>query len=459
MKKNESIPDKRPLKQLFFRHYVVISGLFSCVIMVALFGTDLLMDNFFNKTPDLTQVDVSKIYQYPFEKIDGRLLDEYGGWFEIVDESGTVIYVKGNKEDNIMTYSDGMLYAKVDILRNDDSIFYHAYQAQGPEGENYVLLWKFPERSEIISLTFGILIALFVVLLFIALYFYTRYSVLKMKAPLRQIVEGIKEMEGFNYQKRLTFSAEMEFAEIREAFNGMAERLQQTSAEKEAVANNKRNMLLHLSHDLKTPITSVFGYSQLLLDRPELEEEQRRQYVQYINDKSSYMAHLIQNLFELAKLEDQHVRLDQEKVNISKWFMQLVAEFYPEIEDRGFQLEVKIPEEPLFVMFDKMHMNRVITNLIGNSLKHNPPGTQLFVSCEKIETGVVLWLGDNGIGVQKDVREHIFEEFIKGSNPVKDSTGLGLAICKKIITLHQGTIHLERNQRYTTLFKITLPLE
>ncbi|WP_254457075.1 HAMP domain-containing sensor histidine kinase, partial [Brevibacillus sp. HB2.2] len=447
------------LKQLFFRHYVVISGLFSCVIMVALLGTDLLMDNFFNKTPDLTQVDVSKIYQYPFEKIDGRLLDEYGGWFEIVDESGTVIYVKGNKEDNIMTYSDGMLYAKVDILRNDDSIFYHAFQVQGPEGETYVLLWKFPERSEIISLTFVILIALFVVLLFIALYFYTRYSVLKMKKPLRQIVEGIKEMEGFNYQKRLTFSAEMEFAEIREAFNGMAERLQQTSAEKEAVANNKRNMLLHLSHDLKTPITSVFGYSQLLLDRPELEEEQRRQYVQYINDKSSYMAHLIQNLFELAKLEDQHVRLDQEKVNISKWFMQLVAEFYPEIEDRGFQLEVKIPEEPLFVMFDKMHMNRVITNLIGNSLKHNPPGTQLFVSCEKIETGVVLWLGDNGTGVQKDVREHIFEEFIKGSNPVKDSTGLGLAICKKIITLHQGTIHLERNQRYTTLFKITLPLE
>ncbi|MBW5468006.1 sensor histidine kinase [Brevibacillus formosus] len=459
MKKNESIPDKRPLKQLFFRHYVVISGLFLCVIMVALLGTDLLMDNYFNKTPDLTQVDVSKIYQYPFEKIDSRLLDEYGGWFEIVDESGTVIYVKGNKEDNIMTYSDGMLYAKVDIMRNDDSIFYHAYRVQGSEGENYVLLWKFPERSEIISLTLGILIALFVVLLFIALYFYTRYSVLQMKTPLRQIVEGIKEMEGFNYQKRLTFSAEMEFAEIREAFNGMAERLQQTSAEKEAVANNKRNMLLHLSHDLKTPITSVFGYSQLLLDRPELEEEQRRQYVQYINDKSSYMAHLIQNLFELAKLEDEHVRLDQEKVNISKWFMQLVAEFYPEIEDRGFQLDVKIPEEPLFVMFDKMHMNRVITNLIGNSLKHNPPGTQLFVSCEKIEAGVVLWLGDNGTGVQEDVREHIFEEFIKGSNPVKDSTGLGLAICKKIITLHQGTIHLERDQRYTTLFKITLPLE
>ncbi|MFF2529765.1 ATP-binding protein [Brevibacillus sp. NPDC058079] len=459
MKKNESIPDKRPLKQLFFRHYVVISGLFLCTIMIALLGTDLLMDNYFDKSPDLTRVDGSKIYQYPFEKIDGRLLDEYGGWFEIVDESGTVIYVKGNKEDNIMTYSDGMLYAKVDILRNDDSIFYHAYRAQGPEGENYVLLWKIPERLENISLALGILIALFVVLLFIALYFYTRYSVLQMKKPLQQIVEGIKEMEGFNYQKRLTFSAEMEFAEIREAFNGMAERLQQTSAEKEAVANNKRNMLLHLSHDLKTPITSVFGYSQLLLDRPELEEEQRRQYVQYINDKSSYMAHLIQDLFELAKLEDQNVRLNQEKVNISKWFMQLVAEFYPEIEDRGFQLEVKIPEEPLFVMFDKMHMNRVITNLIGNSLKHNPPGTKLFVSCEKIETGVVLWLGDNGTGVQENVREHIFEEFIKGSNPVKDSTGLGLAICKKIITLHQGTIHLERNQQFTTLFKITLPLE
>ncbi|WP_254551516.1 hypothetical protein [Brevibacillus sp. MS2.2] len=165
--------------------------------MIALLGTDLLMNNYFDKTPDLTQVDGSKIYQYPFEKMDSRLLDEYVGWFEIVDESGTVIYVKGNKEDNIMTYSAGMLYAKVDIQRNDDLIFYHVYQVQGPEGENYVLLWKIPQRLENLSLALGIFIALFAVLLFIALYFYTRYTVLQMKKPLRQIVEGIKEMEGF----------------------------------------------------------------------------------------------------------------------------------------------------------------------------------------------------------------------------------------------------------------------
>lgn len=71
-------------------------------------------------------------------------------------------------------------------------------------------------------------------------------------------------------------------------------------------------------------------------------------------------------------------------------------------------MDVKIPEEPLFVMFDKMHMNRVITNLIGNSLKHNPQGTQLFVSCEKIEAGVVLWLGDNGIGCARECQRTHF---------------------------------------------------
>ncbi|MCE5169113.1 HAMP domain-containing histidine kinase [Paenibacillus profundus] len=456
MKKANSSSGRRPLKRLFFRNYAVISALMIAAIVVSLLSTNLFMKRYIDEL-DVTQINGADIYQYPFDNISGHLLDKYGGWFEIVNELGEIIYVKGNKEDDIVRYQDGQMYAKMDVERNDDSISYHAYHAEGPHGESYVLLWKIPERLLKLSTATSIFAALFAVFLFILLYFYARYSVRQVKKPLRQIVEGIKEMEHFNYTKRLHYSAEQEFAEIQDAFNGMAERLQRTSAEKEAAENNKRNMLLHLSHDLKTPITSIYGYSQLLLDNQALEDKDTRKYIQYIYDKSSYMANLIQDLFELAKLDDKHTELNKEKVNITKWFQQLVVEFYPEIEEKGFGLEAHIPEEPLLVKMDKVHMSRVITNLISNTLRYNPAETVLYVSCERKEGNVILLIGDDGIGVQEPIREHIFEEFIRGDDPIKDSTGLGLAICKKIITLHEGTIELEKDQRYSTLFRISLP--
>lgn len=80
------------------------------------------------------------------------------------------------------------------------------------------------------------------------------------------------------------------------------------------------------------------------------------------------------------------------------------------------------------------------------------------MSCERLDRHVILRIGDDGIGVQEPIKEHIFEEFIRGDSPIKDSTGLGLAICKKIITLHEGTIELTQDQRYSTLFQITLTI-
>lgn len=456
MKKENSSSGRRPLKRLFFRNYAVISALMIAALAVSLFSTDLFMKWYVNDL-DVAKTNGADIYQYPFDNISGQLLDKHGGWFEIVNELGEIIYVKGNKEDDIVHYQDGQIYTKMDVERNDDSISYHAYHAEGPHGESYVLLWKIPERLMKIPIATSIFAALFAVFLFILLYFYARYSVKQVKKPLRQILEGIKEMERFNYTKRLKYSAEQEFVEIQDAFNGMAERLQRTSAEKEAAENNKRNMLLHLSHDLKTPITSIYGYSQLLLDNQALDEKDRRKYIQYIYDKSSYMANLIKDLFELAKLDDKNTELNKEKVNITKWFQQLVVEFYPEIEEKGFVLEAHIPEEPLLVKMDKVHMSRVITNLISNALRYNPAGTVIYVSCEQQEGNAILWIGDDGVGVQEQIKEHIFEEFIRGDSPIKDSTGLGLAICKKIITLHQGSIELEKDQRYSTLFRISLP--
>ncbi|WP_426452991.1 HAMP domain-containing sensor histidine kinase [Paenibacillus sp. S-38] len=457
MKKAADLSEKRPLKRLFFRNYLAISGLLLVTLFASLFAADLLMDHMFDISPDYSQISSKDIYDSASGRVNSQLLGKYGGWVELVNESGEVIDIHGVKEDSTVRYSQEQLFEKLDVLRNGDSIFYHAYPVTGPKGESFVLLWKVPEAWWDISLALGIFAGLFLMFLIIAIYVYTRFSVRQVKKPLQQIVEGIREMERLNYNKRLDFSAEQELAEIREAFNGMAERLQRTSAERDAAETNKLNLLLHLSHDLKTPVTSVFGYSKLLLDNRDLEEQQEANYIRYIHDKSAYMAHLIQDLFELSKLDDPRMKLHREKVNIAVWFQELAAEFYPDLEDKGFILEAEIVEWPLFVHLDKVHMNRVVTNLIGNAMKYNPAGTMLYISCRRKGDQAELCIGDNGVGVHEQIRGSLFDEFTRTAGSGKDSTGLGLAICKKIITLHHGTIELVSSPDYTTLFRISLP--
>lgn len=457
MKKDDALPAKRPLKRLFFLNYLAIAGLLLATLALALLGTDWLMNRFFDRTPDfrILSVDPSQ----PFGGWGEEQLDRYGGWLELVDESGNVAEVRGHKEDGIVRYSREELFAKLDLDRRDDPVNYHAYPVQGPDGKPYTLIWKVPERMEKIETALLLLASLFAGFLLIALFAYTRFSVTQIKKPLRQIVEGIREMEQLHYGKRLTFTAEMEFAEIRDALNRMAERLQQASDEKEEAERNKRNMLLHLSHDLKTPVTSIYGYSQLLLENPDTEEEQKHKYIRYIHDKSSYMSKLIRDLFELAGLDDPQMKLRMERTNLTKWLQGMLAEFYPEIERKGFGMDAQVPERPIYAMLDKVHMSRVAANLLYNSLAYNPAGTVLYASCELAAGRAVIRMGDNGAGIQEPIREHVFEEFVRGAGPVRDSTGLGLAICRKIVALHGGTIELEEDERYRTLFRISLPCE
>ena len=456
MKKHNRHGGKRPLKRLFLLNYTAITGLVLTAIILALLNMDFLMNRFFDKTPDFKQISAADLYEAD-GTLNGTLLDRYSGWLELLDEEGNVIATEGQKQDDITAYSGDRLFAEIDMYRNDRYITYHPYSVEGPNGERYVLLWKTPELNDKMLLAVGIFAASLLVFLMGALFFYTRYSVRQLKKPLQQIAQGIGEMERFHYEKRLHFEAEQEFAEIRDAFNDMAERLQQASAAKATAEKNKQNLLLHLSHDLKTPITSILGYSQLLLDNPPADENERRKYVQYILDKSSYMSKLILDLFELAKLDDEHLKLNLQKVNLTKWYQQKIAEFYPEIEHHGFRLRAEIPETPLHVMMDLVHMDRVAANLIGNALKYNPPGTELYASCEEKDGKAILWLGDSGLGFPVQERDRLFEEFVRGSSSGKEGTGLGLAICRKIIERHQGAMELVSDADYPTLFRIHLP--
>ncbi len=455
--------NKKVLSSFLFKNYIVISCLLVFVLILSLFLSDILVDTILFKGLRLEELDAEDIYSYPFETINTEILDAYGGWYEILDEERKVIFVKGEKKDNIFEYSDRELFSKIGLkngISGSDNLIYHMYPVNGPNEEEYLLLWKQPKNLFSYSMkALLILIINFSIFLLIALYFYSLYSVRQIKKPLKKIVHGIKEMERQNYKIRLNFNTEHEFAEIRDALNKMAEQLELSKIEKEKVEEAKNKMLLHLSHDLKTPITSIYGFSKLLYEDDIKEELNRKKYTKYIHDKSLYLANLLKDLFEFAKLEDSNLKIKKEIVNITEWLRQIIIEMYAEIEEKGLKLEIKIPEEKIEIEIDDIKMKRVITNIINNSIKYTSDGTTIYVGCSKIHNGVQIIIGDNGPGIDESIKDIVFDDFVAGNHKHKDVTGLGLAISKKIINLHDGLVALEEDEKYKTKFLITLPIK
>lgn len=460
MKKFRNEKEKKALGHFLFKNYIVISALLVFMLVLSLVAADIFVDQIFFKKMNIEDISEEDIYAYPFENIKTDVIDTYGGWYEILDEDWKVIFVKGEKRDEIYQYNQQTLFNKLNLNTNKGNILYYPFSVSGPNGENYILLWKLPKKN---VLNYGIkaimlLLIIFSVLLLIILYFYSTYTVKQIRNPLKSIIHGIKEMERHNYKIRLDFNAEKEFAEIRDAFNKMALRIQDANAEKEQIEKDKKKMLLHLSHDLKTPITSIYGFAKLLYDNEIKDESDRRKYLKYIYDKSFYVANLVKDLFEFAKLEDSNVKLNKKAVNITEWLRQIVIELYAEIEEKGLKVEVDILEENIQLNIDDMKMKRVITNIINNSIKYNDKGTLIYVGCKKVDSEIKIVLGDNGLGIDNSIKNVLFKDYIRGHHNDKDGTGLGLAISKRIVNLHNGTITYKENEKLKTLFEIILPI-
>lgn len=461
MKKFHQNNDKKALSASLFKNYIVISVLLVFVLIASLFMSDFLLDIILFNGIKLQNIDAEDIYSYPFETMNTEVLDVYGGWYEILDKDRKVVYVKGEKKDGIYQYTNEMLFNKMDLSSKlNDNMIYHVYPIEDSNGEKYLILWKQPNNllNKATKVALILVFIIFSILLLIALYFYSVYSVRQIKKPLKSIIHGIKEMERQNYKVRLDFMAEKEFAEIRDAFNKMAKQIQQSETEKEKVEQDKKKMLLHLSHDLNTPITSIYGFSKLLYDEEICEEKDRRKYLKYIYDKSSYVANLIKDLFEFAKLDDSHLKLNKDRVDLAEWLRRIIIELYTEIEEKGFNHKINIPQEKVEIKIDTMKMKRVISNIVTNSMKYNPKGTTIYVECRKEDDRVEIFLGDDGVGIEEDIKSSIFDDFIRGDHEGKDGMGIGLAISKKIVSLHDGNITLEEDENYKTKFKISLYL-
>ena len=208
----------------------------------------------------------------------------------------------------------------------------------------------------------------------------------------------------------------------------------------ETEEENKRMLLVsEISHDLKTPLASVQGYSEMLLDK-DVEEKDREDYLRMIYDNSVRTNEILQSLFMYSKLGSAGYQIKKERTDICELVRLIAAEYINRFDQSGFEYAFDIPDEEIFADIDKSLMRRVFDNLIGNSMKYNHEGTKVEISV-KVPKDIEITVSDNGCGIPEDKKDKIWMPFYRIDGTVKGS-GLGLAIVKQIVELHGGRAEL-----------------
>jgi signal transduction histidine kinase len=209
-------------------------------------------------------------------------------------------------------------------------------------------------------------------------------------------------------------------------------------------------MISNIVHDLKTPMTTVYGYAKALNDGI-VPEDRKQEYLEAIMAKTDRTNEVIAMLLDYVKLDSEGFVIKKSKIDLCELLRSCCAFCYTDVESAGCELDINVPEKPLFIAADSVQLSRVITNLITNAIRHNPKGTKIGVTitCENYTTAedVRVFVADTGDEIPEELAEHIFEPFVTGdeSRASGSGTGLGLPLSVKICEMHEFRLRLVQN--------------
>ncbi len=230
----------------------------------------------------------------------------------------------------------------------------------------------------------------------------------------------------------------------------------------------RKNFLDRASHELKTPLTSVYGASQLLTDLVKNYDSKKQHYinelVQIISEGSEKLTKLIANLLDISKLESNNLKLEKTEIDIVELIKSCIRDIKYLLKKRNHNITKELPKE-FKIKIDKARIERVITNILSNAINYTPSGGLIQIILKQIDNNIEITISDNGIGLTKDHIEKMFDKFVHIQKPLEqydiklNGTGLGLYISKEIIELHNGNIMVEsEGLNKGSTFKFTLPI-
>lgn len=227
--------------------------------------------------------------------------------------------------------------------------------------------------------------------------------------------------------------------------------------ESQRLAKEQSTLFANIAHDLKTPLTSITGFSKALNEEV-VEPTEIKEVSGIIYRKSVSANDLLDLMFQYTKLNSAEFSLNKQACAVNYLLKEAVADNYDLIEDQQLELLLDLPDEPLIRTLDKTEFRRVFNNLLINACKHNPTKTELAISIVEEDSTVKIIFADNGTMIPQKDREQLFEPFVSENETERNfqGSGLGLAIVKTIIDKHDFTIELLDDEKYTKKFVISM---
>ena len=234
--------------------------------------------------------------------------------------------------------------------------------------------------------------------------------------------------------------------------------------ESELLAKNEKmraNLLRAISHDLRTPLTSISGNADNLLSNSDgFDSDTKHQIYTDIYNDSVWLTNLVENLLSVTRLEDGNMKLNKSAELIDE----IIAEALNHINKRSVEHKITVCESDdiMLVDVDARLIIQVIINIVDNAIKYTPNGSEITISTERKDDMISVSIADNGNGIADDIKDKVFDMFYTGANKIADSRrslGLGLALCKTIISAHGGEITVSDNNPHGAVFTFTLPVK
>ncbi len=260
--------------------------------------------------------------------------------------------------------------------------------------------------------------------------------------PLQRINAGTRAIAQGEYEKRISEKGRDELSELAHNMNCMAEAVEKNVKALEDVAENRKQFIDNLSHEMKTPLTSILGFSDLLQIKREISEEKRIEYAGIIKEEATRMRTLSGKLMELITVGEANVEWQQE--DMKQLFEEVGNSLKIVAQKQKMQLSCEAEEGSLLV--DKELFKSLLYNLVDNAIKASGEGDRIEVQGHFEEEEFVIVVADQGIGIPGEEVEKITQAFYmvdKARSREKGGAGLGLALCTEIVALHQGTIRFE----------------
>ncbi|MGG3449595.1 sensor histidine kinase [Domibacillus aminovorans] len=337
-----------------------------------------------------------------------------------------------NTRDTIKMEKNFFTYVKFDFYFSDKS-----------KGSIFVLT-KASSYAELIRELFpilsGLLLFLFIIIIGLLNYLVSR-SIIR---PISILKEGAERIKSGDLNFEIMATSNDEIGQLNQTFEEMRIKLKESVNLQLQYEENRKELLSNISHDLKTPITSIIGYVEGIKDGVANTPQKMDKYLSTVYLKARDMDSLIDELFLFSKLDLKKEPFTFETVELNNYMRDFVEELYLDLLQKGIQIDLHLLDQPVYVTADREKLKRVMANLISNCVKYmNKDQKNIIISLQEGMNDVTVQITDNGHGIEPSALPYIFDRFYRAEqsrNSQTGGSGLGLAIAKQIIREHGGDI-------------------